>query len=433
MKQNKRIVIKVGSHVLTEKGTIAKRRMLALVELISDLKIKGYEVILVSSGAVSAGYTQLPLERSIVANKQALASIGQAYLMKMYQEKFYIFDLLCSQVLLSADVFESQKQSQHAKNAIDTLLANGVIPIINENDTVSIEELVFGDNDRLSAHVAHYFDASLLVILSDIDAFYDKDPHQYPDAKRRAIVTFLSKEELEAEQTPNNEFATGGIVTKLQSAHFLMQHNKEMFLASGFNLSDVRAYLVDENHQGGTLFRNEAVEKAISKKPKKVAIYCDGACQGNPGEAGSGIAVYEDDVPAILFYGAYTVYGTNNTAELDALRQAMLLASQYDKDTEIMLYSDSKYSIDCVSVWAYGWKKNSWTKKGGEIKNLEIIKEIHTLYERLKERISLKHVKGHSGVEGNELADRMAIYAIRAKSKNYQRYSYSDTKSVLAL
>jgi glutamate 5-kinase len=134
-------------------------------------------------------------------------------------------------------------------------LENSVVPIINENDTVSIEELVFGDNDRLSAHVAHHFDASLLVILSDIDAYYDKDPNRYDDAKRRAVVTKVSEEELNAEHSPNNEFATGGIVTKLQSADFLMKHGREMFLASGFDLSSVRAYLVDKEHIGGTLFK----------------------------------------------------------------------------------------------------------------------------------------------------------------------------------
>lgn len=251
---NERIVIKVGSHVLTENGGIAKRRMLALVELIARLKEVRYEVILVSSGAVAAGYTQLPLERGNVANRQALAAIGQPLLLKMYQEKFAIFDIICSQVLLSADVFESDKHVSHAKVAIDTLLANNVVPIINENDTVSIEELVFGDNDRLSAHVAHYFDAELLVILSDIDAFYDKDPNQYSDAERRAVVTHLSQEELTAEHTPNNEFATGGIVTKLQSADFMMRHDKEMFLASGFDLSDVKSYLIEKEHYGGTLF-----------------------------------------------------------------------------------------------------------------------------------------------------------------------------------
>jgi len=250
-----RIVIKVGSHVLTEEGAVAKVRMLALVELIAELKAHKYEVILVSSGAVAAGFTQLPLDRGTVANRQALAAIGQPLLLKMYQEKFAIFDLLCSQVLFSADVFDLEKHVAHAKVAIDTLLENNVVPIINENDTVSVEELVFGDNDRLSAHVAHYFDAELLVILSDIDAFYDKDPNRYNDAQRRAIVTSISKEELEAEHTPNNEFATGGIVTKLQSADFLMKHNRKMFLASGFNLDDVKSFLVDDNHKGGTLFQ----------------------------------------------------------------------------------------------------------------------------------------------------------------------------------
>ncbi len=255
----KRVVIKVGSHVLTQNNSIAKTRMLALVEFISNLKEHQYEVILVSSGAVAAGYTQLPLDRSNVANKQALAAIGQPFLLSMYQEYFATFELLCSQVLLYAEVFQSKEHTEHAKVAIDTLLANNVVPIINENDTVSIEELVFGDNDRLSAHVAHYFDAELLVILSDIDAFYDKDPNQYEDAQRRAIVTHLSDEELNAVHTPNNEFATGGIVTKLQSADFLMKHKKEMFLASGFNLDDVKSFLLDGKHVGGTLFKTSKV------------------------------------------------------------------------------------------------------------------------------------------------------------------------------
>ena len=251
-----RIVLKVGSHVLTEGGGIAHVRMSALVELICELKDNHYEVILVSSGAVAAGYTKLPLDRSKVANRQALAAIGQPLLLTMYQEKFSTCGLLCSQILFRADIFDSDEHVNHAKVAIDTLLENNVVPIINENDTVSIEELVFGDNDRLSAHVAHYFDAELLVILSDIDAFYDKDPNVYDDATRRAIVNLISKEELEAEHTPSNEFATGGIVTKLQSADFMMKHGKEMFLASGFDLSDVKALLVDGKHVGGTLFKS---------------------------------------------------------------------------------------------------------------------------------------------------------------------------------
>jgi glutamate 5-kinase len=249
-----RVVLKVGSHVLTQDGKIARDRMLALVELIVELKKSDYEVILVSSGAVAAGYTQLPLDKSTVANKQALAAIGQPLLLKMYQEKFARYDTICSQVLLSAEVFDSRKATKHAKSAIDTLLANAVVPIINENDTVSVEELVFGDNDRLSAHVTHYFDAKMLVILSDIDAYYDKDPNCYDDAKIRKVVTQITEDELNASHTPNNEFATGGIVTKLQSANFLMGHNKQMFLASGFDLSDVKSLLINSEHKGGTLF-----------------------------------------------------------------------------------------------------------------------------------------------------------------------------------
>ncbi len=251
-----RIVIKVGSHVLTENGTIAKNRMMELVRLIAELKANENEVILVSSGAVAAGYTQLPLDRGLIENRQALAAIGQPLLLKMYQEKFEKFDILCSQVLFSADVFDSDKHIRHAKTAIDTLLKNSVVPIINENDTVSIEELVFGDNDRLSAHVAHYFDASLLIILSDIDAYYTKDPNIYSDAKQRAVVTTILKEELDAPHTPSSEFATGGIVTKLQAADFLMKHNREMFLSSGFNLNNVRSFLIDRVYVGGTLFKS---------------------------------------------------------------------------------------------------------------------------------------------------------------------------------
>jgi glutamate 5-kinase len=251
----KRVVLKVGSHVLTEDGGMAGDRIAALVALIAQIKAKGTEVILVSSGAVAAGYTQLQIDRADVANRQALAAIGQPYLLSMYRTLFSEYQILSSQVLLSADVFDSRKATKHAKVAIDTLLANGVVPIINENDTVSIDELVFGDNDRLSAHVAHYFDAELLVLLSDIDAYYDKDPNRYDDAMPRAIVTEITPEELTAEATPNDAFATGGIVTKLQSADFLLRYGREMFLASGFDLSDAKAFLVDGNHQGGTVFR----------------------------------------------------------------------------------------------------------------------------------------------------------------------------------
>ena len=251
-----RIVIKVGSHVLTEDGSVAKERMRDLVELIAQVMQKGTEVILVSSGAVSAGYTVLPLDRKDVGNKQILAAIGQPLLLKMYQEKFAKYNILCSQILLSSADLDSKKRTYLAQIAINGLLDRGIVPIINENDVIATEELVFGDNDQLSAYVTYNFDAELLVILSDIDAYYNKNPREYSDARALKIVSTLTEEEICAEVTPHGEFATGGIVTKLKSAHFLLERNKKMFLATGFGLDDTRSFLIDGIQKGGTLFLN---------------------------------------------------------------------------------------------------------------------------------------------------------------------------------
>ncbi|MCF6201918.1 MAG: glutamate 5-kinase [Hydrogenimonas sp.] len=250
----KRVVIKVGSAVLTEQNRVAKERMAALVELIAKVREKGVEVVLVSSGAVAAGYTLCKLDKSVVSNRQALASIGQPKLISMYQKKFERYNLIVSQILLTADDFDSRKRTYHAKCAVETLLQQGVVPIINENDVTATEELVFGDNDQLSAHVAYYFDAELLVILSDIDAYYDKDPNRYDDAKPLKVVSDIPKEELEAECTPNGTFATGGIVTKLKAADFLLKRGRRLFLASGFDLDDAYSFLIEGHHKGGTLF-----------------------------------------------------------------------------------------------------------------------------------------------------------------------------------
>jgi glutamate 5-kinase len=250
----RRVVIKVGSAVLTEQNRVAKERMSALVDLIAKIKEKGTEVILVSSGAVAAGYTMCKLDKRILSNKQALASIGQPKLVAMYQKKFEKHGYLVAQILLTADDFDSRKRTFHAKCAVEKLLEQGVVPIINENDVTATEELVFGDNDQLSARVAYYFDADLLVILSDIDSYYDKDPHKYKDAKPLKVVYEIPNEDLQAECTPNGTFATGGIVTKLKAADFLIKRGKEMFLASGFDLFDAYSYLIDGVHNGGTLF-----------------------------------------------------------------------------------------------------------------------------------------------------------------------------------
>lgn len=249
----KRLVIKVGSAVLTESGTLAMERLANLVNFIAQLKEK-YEVILVSSGAVAAGYTSLQLDKGEVANRQALAAIGQPLLMRHYKDKFREQGIICSQMLLTADDFDSIKRTRHAKNAIEVLLSHRVLPIINENDVTATEELVFGDNDQLAAHTALKFDADMLVILTDIDGYYDANPKTVPGAKLLMHVSHIPAEALEQSHTPNNEFATGGIVTKLKAADFLLENGKKMFLSSGFDLTQVKEYLIHNNQVGGTLF-----------------------------------------------------------------------------------------------------------------------------------------------------------------------------------
>lgn len=251
----KRLVIKVGTAVLTQGEELALQRMKNLVNLISTLKNdKNLEVILVSSGAVGAGYTELKLDKTVLANKQTLAAIGQPKLMKTYQEMFQEFGITVAQMLFIADDFDSRKRSKNAKNVMEILLQNKVIPIINENDVIATEELI-GDNDQLAAYITHYFKADILVILTDIDGYYDKNPREFSDAKIQKLINEISQDELDKKPSANSKFATGGIVTKLKAADFLMQKNIPMYLTSGFDLTNAYDFLVDNNHKSGTIFK----------------------------------------------------------------------------------------------------------------------------------------------------------------------------------
>ncbi|MDT8339820.1 MAG: glutamate 5-kinase, partial [Sulfurimonas sp.] len=183
----RRVVVKVGSAVLTQNDSIALERMRDLVDFLCELR-KTNEVILVSSGAVAAGYTTLKLDRSVLQNKQALAAIGQPILMNKYSKKFGVHDVLSAQVLVTAANLQREDEIQRIKDTVNTLLSNGVIPIINENDATSTKELVVGDNDQLSAYITKHTDSDLLIILSDIDAYYDKDPREFLDAKILKVV-----------------------------------------------------------------------------------------------------------------------------------------------------------------------------------------------------------------------------------------------------
>ena len=254
----KRLVIKVGSAVLREDTTLAINRLNNLVDFIAKLKEeKNLQVILVSSGAVAAGNTVLNLDRKEILNRQALAAIGQPLLMKYYKKRFAQHDIKCAQMLLVAEDFDSRKRSENARAVMEILLENNIVPIINENDVIANEELLFGDNDQLGAHAAYFFDADMLAILSDIDGFYDSNPHENKDAKILKTVNSINDEELQMKHTPNSEFATGGIVTKLKAANFLIKRNKKMYLTSGFDLKDAYDYLIYDSHNSGTIFQAE--------------------------------------------------------------------------------------------------------------------------------------------------------------------------------
>jgi len=250
----RRVVIKIGSAVLTEQNRLARDRIFDIVKLIAELKSSGIEVIIVSSGAVSAGYTRLKLDKKSLANRQALASIGQSIMMTAYQKKFDLFDIKVAQILLIEEDFRSSDHIHNAKSTIDVLLKNGVVPIINENDTVAIDELRFGDNDQLSAHSTYHFGANLLVILSDIDGYYTANPREDKSATIRRHIEDITESELSQDVTPNSPFATGGIVTKLKAGKYLIDRGLNMFLSSGFKLENVESLLLKGSYRKGSLF-----------------------------------------------------------------------------------------------------------------------------------------------------------------------------------
>jgi glutamate 5-kinase len=248
-----RLVIKVGSAVLTENNDIAKKRMLNLVKMIANLK-KKYDVILVTSGAVAAGFSALKLDKRKQIGKKALAAAGQPILMSSYKRKFDIFDIDTAQILLTEDDFDSRKRTKMFQEIINAHLDNDILPIINENDITSTPEQLFGDNDQLSANVAYATGADLLVILSDINGYYDKNPNEYDDAKLIKVIHEIPEASLAESTSPNNDFATGGIVTKLKAADFMLKRGKKMFLCNGFDLSAGEAFLLEGKHTLGTLF-----------------------------------------------------------------------------------------------------------------------------------------------------------------------------------
>ncbi|MCL2696564.1 MAG: glutamate 5-kinase [Oscillospiraceae bacterium] len=216
----KRVVIKVGtSNIAHKTGNINIRRVENLVRVIADIQGSGREVIFVTSGAISVGMARMNIQSrpSDTTGKQACAAIGQSALMNIYDNEFAKYNRTVAQILMTRDVISNRERRQNVKNTLERLLAMGVIPIINANDTVSLEELDFDENDTLSAMVARLAEAHLLIMFTDVDGLYDKNPAE-PGAKLIPVVERVTQEMIHAAAGKGTELSSGGMVTKLEAA-----------------------------------------------------------------------------------------------------------------------------------------------------------------------------------------------------------------------
>lgn len=256
LKNKKRIVIKIGSSSLThsETGDLNLTKIEHLIRVISDLRGKGKEVVLVSSGAIAAGRQALGCQKpETVAEKQAYAAVGQARLMMVYQKIFSEYNQTAAQVLMTKNTIIDNVSRGNARNTFEELLKLGAIPIVNENDTVSTYEIKFGDNDRLSAIVAALTGADLLILLSDIDGLYSDDPKRNPDANFISQVDEISEELMSmGKATTGSDVGTGGMAAKLYAARIATDSGSDMVIANGDDVEIIWEIL--SGKEKGTLF-----------------------------------------------------------------------------------------------------------------------------------------------------------------------------------
>ncbi len=255
LSDKRRIVIKIGTSSLTfPNGRLNLRRIEHISNVIASLQKQGRQVVLVSSGAIAVGVGKLGLKKrpNTIPGKQAMAAIGQAILAKIYRKFFDQHAINVGQILLTSDVITDKQKHKNAENTFAKLLEIGAVPIVNENDTVSTDEIEIGDNDTLSAMVASICKADLLIILSDIDGFFDKDPRKNSDAKRISIITDVNENVSKAAGAAGTSFGTGGMATKISAVKICHKDNIDTVIANG----DSPEILFDilEGKDVGTLF-----------------------------------------------------------------------------------------------------------------------------------------------------------------------------------
>ena len=261
--EKKRVVVKIGSSSLNyeETGNLNFTKLEHLVRELCNLRNRGMDVCLVSSGAIavgrqSLGMTERPRELS---TKQACAAVGQARLMMIYQKLFAEHNQVAGQVLMTKNTMVNPVSRENAKNTFDELFRIGAIPIVNENDTVSTYEMQFGDNDTLSAIVASLIGADLLILLSDIDGLFTDDPHKNPDAKLIEVVEKMDSDILGmAKSTTGSDVGTGGMATKLTAAKIATLSGTDMIIANGADVC-VLHHIFDDSFRG-TIFKAQKKE-----------------------------------------------------------------------------------------------------------------------------------------------------------------------------
>lgn len=257
LKNKRRIVIKIGSSSLTirESGHLDLRKIEKLVRVICQLRGEGKDVVLVSSGAIAVGRQALGVKKKPerTSEKQALAAVGQARLMMTYQRLFAEYNQTAAQVLLTKYSILDGLSRLNAKNTFEELLKLGVVPVVNENDTVATHEIEFGDNDRLSAIVAGLVGADLLILLSDIDGLYTDDPNQNQEAMLIQIVSEITEDLLAmGKESSGSSLGTGGMQAKLMAARMATDAGADMVIANGADVENI--YRIMEGEPCGTLF-----------------------------------------------------------------------------------------------------------------------------------------------------------------------------------
>ncbi len=256
LKDVKRIVVKVGTSTLTySTGKTNIRRMHKLVSVLSDVVNSGIEVALVTSGAIGVGVGKLGLKEkpSDTPGRQAAATIGQCELMFMYDKLFGEYGHTVGQLLITKSDVEDSERCQNLVNTFNKLFDFGAIPIINENDSVAVEEIVYGDNDSLSAIVAKLINADALIIFTDIDGLYDSNPNENEDAKLIPLVTEIDQELYKIAGGRGSTLGTGGMITKLHAAEIAMGAGIDTVIMNGEDPTNI--YKALDGKQVGTFFK----------------------------------------------------------------------------------------------------------------------------------------------------------------------------------